>query len=898
MRRVKNKWLLYTGGVLFLMVLSSCLGKGDRISYSEQVKPLLNQKCLRCHGGIRAQGGFSLLFKDMALAENESGNQAIIPGNAAGSELIKRIKETDPELRMPKEGIALTDEEISLLEDWIDQGAEWDDHWSYTRPEINTPEINNEWIKHDIDRYVLSVMEQHDLSPSPLAEKHELLRRFSLDVTGLPPTQELAEQFLSEQISESELVDHLLESPHYGEHWSSMWLDLARYADTKGYEKDASRTIWRYRDWVIDAYNQDMPFTQFTLDQLAGDLVTNPSPEQLIATAFHRNTMTNTEGGTEDEEYRSAAVIDRVNTTFEVWQGMTMSCVQCHSHPYDPIKHEDYYSLYAAFNNTMDADLDNEYPHIKEVRDSIHADQIEEITQWLGLQASPLTSTVIDAKSVRAAMTPRLIPSLCDDYQNVLIFGWGGCNNRSANANNQKAKKYYLVYNDVKLDDLTGFKFSTVAYGNDAEIKVTIGSPDGALICRAPIVESEEWRHEIFPILEAHSGTALLVFEIVNTTGLQPGGLVDLFAIEPIYNDKPLSEKIIGHQDSLLRLYSQGIETPILRKKSELLWRTSQIFDRGSYLAKTDTVHPGVPELFKYDEPINDRLDLAHMLIDEKNPLTGRVYVNRVWNQIFGRGLVETLDDLGSQGIPSEHRDLLDYLAVQFTGEWKWSTKRLVREILSSATYQQSSDWDAIKGELDPQNLYYSRAPRSRLSAEQIRDQALVVSGLFAEDVKGPSVMPPQPDGIWKMPYSNEKWENDEDAQRYRRGLYTYWRRTTPYPSMIAFDSPTREVCVSKRINTNTPLQALVTLNDPVYLEAAQKLGDWMSSQDGSTGEKIAAGYRKALFRSPSDDELSVLLQLFDETLSATPQQSQSALDPFDLVGNTILNLDALLTKS
>ena len=895
---VDNKWLPRLGGLLFLSALLSCFGKGDRISYSEDVKPLLNQKCLRCHGGIKVQGEFSLLFKDMALAENESGSRAIIPGNAAGSELIKRIKETDPELRMPKEGNALTETEITLLEDWINQGAEWDDHWSYVKPIIRTPEIDNDWIQHDIDRYILQVMQQNELDVSPRAEKHELLRRFSLDITGLPPSPELADLYLAGILSESEVMDRLLQSPHYGEHWSSMWLDLARYADTKGYEKDAPRSIWRYRDWVIDAYNQDMPFTQFTIDQLAGDLVENATADQMIATAFHRNTMTNTEGGTEDEEFRSAAGIDRVNTTFEVWQGMTMSCVQCHSHPYDPIKHEDFYGLYAIFNNTMDADLDSEFPFMLEVRDSLHANEIDELSQWLGAENSPVRDQVIDPGTLRSIISPRLIPALCDDFKNVLISKWGGCNNRSTLANNQKDKKYYLLYEDLALDELTGFRFSTKAHGDAAEIRVHKGSDDGQIICTAPIPESKKWRHDIFPVSETLDGRSTLVFEIVNTTGLQPDGLVDLYSIEPIYGHTPIAQETISQQDSLLKLYGDGIETPVMREKSKVLWRTSQVFDRGSYLAKTDTVFPSVPDLYHYEGEIKNRLDLAHMFIHENNPLTGRVYVNRVWNRLFGRGLVETLGDFGSQATPSEHRDLLDYLAVQFTGDWQWSTKRLVKEILSSATYQQSSDWDAIKIELDPQNLYYSRAPRTRLSAEQIRDQALAVSGLLTPELKGPSVMPPQPPGIWKMPYSSEKWENADDEQRYRRGLYTYWRRTTPYPSLIAFDSPTREVCVSKRINTNTPLQALVTLNDPVYLEAAQELGNWMKKQDGGTGEKIAAGYRRALFRDPTVEELQVLLRLFDDTMIAKPTPTETALDPFDLVGNTILNLDALLTKS
>ncbi|MBX2816177.1 MAG: DUF1553 domain-containing protein, partial [Saprospiraceae bacterium] len=826
------------------------------------------------------------------------GNQAIVPGNPQASEMMRRITESDPELRMPLNEDPLEDAEIQLLEEWIRQGAKWDEHWSYTSPKSAIPQTDDSWAQTEIDQFILSEMHKHDLQPSPPVASHQLARRAALDITGLPPQPALVRQFMNGEINYASLLDRLLDSPHYGEKWTAMWLDLARYADTKGYEKDGGRNIWRYRDWVINAFNKDLPFDQFTIEQLAGDLLDEPTTDQLIATAFHRNTMTNSEGGTEDEEYRTAAVIDRVNTTFEVWQGMTMACVQCHSHPYDPIRHEDYYRAFALFNNTMDADLDHEFPFISEVRDSIHAADVAEIAEWLEPQAQVVNDAgLMPASRMAEVMMPWLVPALADDIQDVLISRSGSCSNSSYNANNQKNKRYYLLFKDIDLTGASAVKFRVATRGTDGMIQVILDHIGGEVVCEAPLPHTRKIKkgyNEIsFPLSKKVQGSRDLLIKLINTTDKLPDGLMDLASVE-IVKEEPLNDEQQKRRSTLLASYLAGIQTPVMRKKSAQLSRTTQVFDRGSYLDKTDTVVGGIPALYHYDKPIRNRLDLAHWLVDSENPLTARVYVNRIWNQLFGRGLVLTLDDFGSQTIASPHRDLLDYLAVQFMGEWAWSTKRLIKEILLSSTYQQAAHWEEENSVSDPENQFYTRAPRPRLSAEEIRDQALSISGLITPLLHGPSVMPPQPDGIWKMPYSGEKWQSAQDDQRFRRGLYTYWRRTTPYPSMIAFDSPSREVCVSKRINTNTPLQALVTLNDPVFTEAAQSLGAWMQTQPGSIQEKITAGFERAFYRAPSEEELAILVDLHSSNHTV---QGTRSLDAFGLVANTILNLDELLTK-
>ncbi len=715
---------------------------------------------MSCHGGVRQEAGLSFLHREAALETLPSGDHAIVAGSAKKSKLIELVQSDDPEMIMPPLGDALTDKEIKVLKRWINQGAEWVDHWAYipVDPEVSPPSISSAWSSNPIDKFVLKTLQDKGYQPSPIADKSALLRRVSFDLIGLPPDDELANQFLddSSETAYEALVDSLLQSPHFGERWAAMWLDLARYADSKGYQKDNIRkTIWLYRDWVIDAFNSDMPFDQFTIKQLAGDLLQDPSDQDYLATAFHRNTMTNDEGGTDDEEYRVAAVLDRVNTTYEVWLATSMACVQCHSHPYDPIDHEEFYESYAVFNTTKDAD---------DGRDS------------------PKKFLLSDAQR---------------RYKTQI--------------------KHELDYLKTVGDTLT-----------------------------------DSYKHKVSTLSDV----------------------------------LPLS-------------------VPIMEEIDRTPDRASHIFERGNWLVKGDTVSAKLPgKLNKFTNlDIKNRLDFANWIASPENPLTNRVFVNRLWEQLFGTGLVETIEDLGTQGAKPSHPELLDWLALQFTTDMKWSMKSLLKEIVMSSTYRQSSHVSKELMREDANNKWLARGPRVRLSAEQIRDQAMVVGGLFNPKLYGPSVMPYQPEGVWNTIRHVAKWETSQEGDQYRRGLYTFWRRVSPYPSMIAFDTPSRELCVSRRVRTNTPIQALITLNDPVYVEAAQSLAQASIAAADDLNSQIQTAYKKALFKIPDDEIMNTLLTLYKSTTQKYREdgiQDQDELHRkgMENVTSVIFNLDEFIMKT
>ncbi|MEL6649619.1 MAG: PSD1 and planctomycete cytochrome C domain-containing protein [Bacteroidota bacterium] len=733
--------LLFALGLICILFTENACQEStaETIDFNSQIRPILNEKCLSCHGGVKKNGGLGLRFREEALAPAESGLAAIIPGDAAGSELIKRLCHPDPEIRMPLEQDPLTDDEVKLLESWVEQGAPWETHWAFLPPKHRVSQFD-EWGNNAIDTYVGQRLEEEGLNPAPPASKEQLIRRLSLDLIGLPPSPEAVQAFreAADPQAYERLVDQLLSSPSFGERWASMWLDLARYADSQGYQKDRFRSIWRYRDWVIKAFNEDMPFDQFTIEQLAGDLLPNPSPEQMIATAFHRNTMSNDEGGTDDEEFRVTAVIDRVNTTMEVWQGMTIGCVQCHHHPYDPIQHQEFYELYAFFNTSRDRDLSSDYPRIKD---------------W-------------ESEQEQASM--------------------------------------------------------------------------------------EDW----------------------------------------ITKDN----------------------TPIMLEQPDSAQRTTRVFERGNWLVHGDTVHPQTPLALGRMETKNmpDRLALAQWLMSEENPLTSRVIANRIWEQIFGRGIVATTEDFGTQGEPPSHPELLDHIALSLRDEHRWHLKAFLKEIVMSATYQQSSSVPAELAKRDPYNILLARGPRVRLSAEQLRDQALAVSGLLSDKQYGPSVMPPQPEGTWQVIRNVLRWQPSEGEDRYRRGLYTFWRRSSPYPSMLTFDAPSREFCVSRRIRTNTPLQALVTLNDSAYFEAAIGLAERMYREGGTDiGQQVSWGYELAVCRPAGKLEQEQLIAFYQEAFAyyqQSPAEIQALIPKHPTadaqlaalvnVANVILNLDEVITKT
>lgn len=882
----------------------------DEISFNEHIRPILNENCLACHGGVKKESGFSMLFEEEAFSANESGKPAIIPGNSANSEMIRRITHQDPEIRMPPEGDPLSEEEIAMLEKWIDQGAEWETHWSLIAPEKqNIPGVREaQWTENEIDQFILAKLEKNQLSPSSRAGKSTLLRRVSLDLTGIPPTIEELESYLNDSSENAyeKQVDRLLDSPDFGEKWASMWLDLARYADSKGYEKDAFRSIWKFRDYVIESFNEDKPFDQFTIEQLAGDLLQNPSDEQLIATAFHRNTMNNDEGGTDDEEFRVASVIDRVNTTFEVWQGLTIGCVQCHSHPYDPFKHREYYQLMAFFNNTADADVPSEAPNLKLFAEE-DQQKLSDIKNWIHehTQADGPNKAKYFENLIKIT-EPKIHPNYFDSITNgtrtdgkYLAVDHGGFA-RMRDIYLSQMENVWISYSSGKASGTVEFRLDSITGKKIGELDIQDTRGGWRFKTTIMNVEPAEGFHDIYLVFNdpGRGGRVCLIEWLMFTPEMPGSGAVGYDSVQT---------KLIN------LLNAKTTNTPIMIERPDYFNRETRVFERGNWMVHGDEVNPETPGSM-YPIPKEypqNRLGLAQWLVNENNPLTSRVIVNRIWEQIFGIGIIETVEDLGSQGEPPSHPQLLDHLAWKLMHEHQWHLKKLIKEIVMSATYQQSSKTTPELIEKDPYNRLLARGPRFRLSAEQVRDQALAVSGLLSDKMYGPSVMPPQPDGVWQVIYSGNSWQTSEGEDKHRRGLYTFWRRTTPYPSMVAFDSPSREFCVSRRIRTNTPLQAFVTLNDTVYFEAAKALASRMNEKANTVDNKIAQGYKMALLKDISKNKLDKLANFYHESLYDFEKTDPANVEDVTIgylenspenaalvmVANVILNLDEFLTK-
>ncbi|SDF13743.1 Planctomycete cytochrome C [Pricia antarctica] len=898
----------------FLMVFLGCLqscGETDRVDFSTQIKPILNNKCITCHGGVKKNGGFSLLFEKDALAENESGKPAIIPGNASGSELISRIHETDPELRMPYEKPPLSEEEIDLLTRWIDQGAEWGQHWAYSLPEkVEIPAISQEagftadgtsnFVQNEIDNFVFARLESEALHPNPPAEKNIIARRLALDLTGLPPDQKLFTAFTDGDLTYETMVDTLLARKDYGEKWASWWLDLARYADTKGYEKDMGRNMWRYRDWVISAFNENMPYDRFTTEQLAGDLLPDPTTDQLIATAFHRNTMNNDEGGTEDEEFRVASVIDRVNTTFSVWQSTTMECVQCHSHPYDPFTHEEYFKAMAFFNNSRDEDTPDESPNIR-FYDEEQQQDVDRVNAWVKKYGSAEVAALYD--DFLTFNEPKYLAHNAVDFTNGELAD----------------TKYLALWDDgsctLKNVNTSGAGFMYMNYRSDIDgTQVTIrkNNSEGEILTR--FITNKTEGNTIRKIPFKGTDTNIDLYFETNNDNIKKQVSTSYITWFAFLKDIPGKSRpgYQGITETFLKLLNEHTPVlPIMVENHSYMARATQVFDRGNWLMKTDSVEPGVPKTLNDWESgwEGNRLGLSKWIVSKKNPLTARTFVNRVWHQLFGRGIVASIEDMGTQSDPPSHPELLDWLSLRFMNEHDWDMKALIKDIVMSGTYRQSSKNSPELYQIDPNNELFARGPRRRLSAEQIRDQALAVSGLLSDKMYGPGVMPPQPDGVWQSVYSNESWVESEGEDRYRRAVYTYLKRTSPYPSFVTFDAGSREVCTIRRTVTNTPLQALVTLNDPVYLEASYNLAKFMYGPDVEKG--ISKGYEKATYSKITPEKLEALKELYEEsllefdngeslgsnffTLAEQPTPQQAALT---VVANAIMNLDEFLSKA
>ena len=1144
--------------VFFSQSVCGSLVAFDDVDFNRDIRPILSEKCLLCHGpdpeGLEA--GLRLDLREAALSVLESDLIAIVPGSPEESELIARITSADDDIRMPppEHGQGLNAEQIEVMTRWVKGGAKYAKHWAYVKPErpglpVVDPSLAN-WPRNPVDHFTLNRMKEHGLSPSAAASRYALARRLYLDVTGLPPSIEEVERFVDSKDPKAyeNLVDELLQRTAYGEHWARKWLDLARYADSAGYADDPPRTIWAYRDWVINAYNNNLPFDQFTREQIAGDLLPSSNDQQKIATAFHRNTLTNNEGGTQNEEFRNVAVVDRVNTTMAVWMGTTMACAQCHTHKYDPITQEEYFQFFAILNNTEDSDRRNEAPLL-----SVFTDQQIEKQRQLEKQMVELTSELDRSTPELEAAQRRwetrvttefswnkLIPKSIvrkskkagevlkdgsllvttaaaqDEYtieipvgadankvlhwsairldtlpherlnhlssvgQNFVITGVkadlvplaesapsarfvritnrgnqqilslaevqvfsGGENVASQGTATQHSTEYdgppelaidgntdgtftnHSVTHTATVDnpwwelDLgSSFKIERVSLWNRLEVSERLaGFTVELLNSDRQVVMTRQFENPPKPSLDIPTNRIRNIqfqaafadfnqpeFEaadvLAGKNGPRDGWAVGGSADKPhqltlipkvavkvdepsilrirLEQNAPYENHLLGHfqfsatedqvaiersnipveiiqildarseqrtaeaaeqlashfrhyvapslklqREELAKTKGQleslkpATSVPVLRELAENR-RETHLQHRGNYLDKGQLVEPGFPVVFHSPKPdgVPDRLAMADWLIDAENPLTARVLANRYWETIFGRGIVVTSEEFGSQGELPTHPQLLDWLATELV-ESDWDVRHLLKTLVMSATYRQSALLDRERIAADPDNRWLSRAPRVRLSAEMVRDQALFASGLLSRKMFGAPVKPPQPNLGLKAAFGGSTdWKTSAGEDRYRRGIYTTWRRSNPYPSMATFDAPNREVCTVRRNSTNTPLQSLVTLNDPVYVEAAQALARLVMAKEAEVESQIKLGFRRCLLRPPSTSEVAALISLHNDAVLRLGKQPEEAnklsSDPLGplpegmdsvqaaamtVVCNVMLNLDEIFLK-
>lgn len=1150
--RLAGTWSVMLAAVssAVLLLCPPLASAKDKVDFNSQIRPIISAKCYHCHGPDEKsrKAKLRLDLREEATRERD-GIIPIKPGDLKNSEVIRRItagEDSDDLMPPSKAGHPLTAAEIDLLKRWIQDGAPYAEHWSFVKPERPAlPKVaQRSWPKNAIDHFILAKLEANKLKPSPAAENHALIRRLSLDLIGLPPTPAEVEAFVSDNSRDAyeKLVDRLLASPAYGEKWARIWLDLARYADSYGYGQDSLRqnNPWPYRDWVIKAFNRNLPFDEFTVEQLAGDLLENPTEEQLIATAFHRNTMTNVEGGTDDEEWRVAAVKDRANVTAQAWMGLTMGCAQCHTHKFDPISQKEYYQFYAFFNQTEDNDQPDERPTMplyqpeqrkrtQELRNQIAALEQKitadspalerEFAEWEKTAPTPDQWRVMEFKefkSTRGTGFQKLADgSLLTDTNspdkdvytlkfdsaltNAIALRLEALPDESLRGNGPgRSDSGNFVLTELQLTvkaasvttprarfvrvELSGEKKilslaeiqvfsagenvatkgkasqSSVAYEGPAEFAIdgnTNGDFDKKSTTHTETEDNPWWevdlgqeqnvdsvvvwnrtdgnigdrlnnfrlvaldanRQPVWTMqvatapkksmkLSANERTVVLTrasatheqkdFEASHLIGTPDakrgwaigggqgraqaavvefsdplpvgevtvklaqnfGGQHALGRFRLALTDVPMplavpeklqlafglaaSQRTPEQRRDLLKWFQQfaavsagirreieplqkqldgikPLQVPIMRELAADKQRTTRLFNKGNFLDPGDEVMAAVPAAFNplpAGAPTN-RLGVARWLMSPDNPLTARVVANRFWAQLFGVGIVETEEDFGTQGSLPSHPELLDWLAVELR-DGGWNIKQFLKTIVMSATYQQTSRVTPDQLAKDPRNVWLSHAPRRRLEAEIIRDQTMALSGLLSPKLGGPSVYPPQPDGMWRVAFDGAReYPTSKGEDRYRRGLYTVWRRTIPYPSMATFDAPSRETCTFRRLPTNTPLQAFVTLNDPVFVEAAQALGRRMVREGGATvDERIRFGLNLVLVRPPNKAQVAALKELYESELAhyrnAEKDAVKLATEPlgplpeglsaaeaaaWTVVANVLLNLDGVLTK-
>ena len=933
----------------------------EKITFNEHIRPILNTSCTGCHGGVEKSAGVSFIYKEEAYGVSANGKKIIVPGDPTNSEVVRRITSTDSRIIMPPahgehHREPLTPREIALITEWIKQGAPWEEHWAYIPPKKEPVETKlNDWVRQPMDAYVLANLEKNSLSPTAEAPKEQWLRRASLDLIGLPPTKEELETFLGDQSPDAyeKTVDRFLASPRFGERWAAMWMDLARYADTYGPEKDPHRESWPYRDWLISSFNKDIPFTDFVRDQLAGDLVEKPTTDQLKATLFQRLTKTNTEGGTDDEQFRVEAVMDRISTTWQVFQGVTFGCVQCHSHPYEPIPHEDYFRYMSFFNSAEDCDLDDDFP--------LHTLADNPAEQQKATDAQLELNGALNQRNRRGAKWINHQQNWIQPTVEKFSVSSGTLSENtgilSTEGPQPPGTSYNITLQPPQLGGpLTAIKFSILPDDSDlskAPFKGSVLSEMGLAKIdskgvRTPVPFSFVFADELagpfrpdYSLLNNPGGFGgypklfkkreavfvlkdllplskedrleLALYCRASTSGGQPTTLRN-FTFHLISNpgwkglvDSNEHKQLTNRINALTQQIAaaKGPKFPVTQERSKESKRETRVWVGGNYLNKGAPVDPGVPDVLNpYNANPTTRLEMANWMTHPENSLLSRVFVNRIFSELFGNGIVRTLGDFGTTGLPPTNQSLLDSLAVAFRDDYGWKLKPLLKGMVLSATYRQDHKASPELAAEDPKNLLLARGPRTRLSAEMLRDQALLTSSLLANRDGGPSVMPPQPDGIWASAHGRKKWETAEGPDRFRRALYTYWKRTAPYPSLLTFDAPMRDACSTQRISTNTPLQPLVTLNDPAYLEMARHLSEKMEAAAGdSPRDKIAHGYLLATQQQPTNETLDELLSLRSDLISEYSKTDFKPLadtpDKAAMINlaNVLLNLDTALTK-
>lgn len=823
------------------ILIPTTASAANEVSFALDIQPLLARRCYACHGPSENEAGVALHVRASALAKSEHGRHAIVPGDSATSELLRRITSTDDSERMPPEGPPLSKQEVELLRQWINDGAVYQKHWSFVVPvRTEPPKVSHtDSSRNEIDSFVVARLEEVGLSLSTDASREKLLRRLYLDLIGLLPSPQELDQFLSDDSNEAyeRLVDRLLASKHFGERWGRHWLDLARYADSFGYERDDVRpNAWRYRDWVIRSLNRNQPFDDFVVDQLAGDLLDDPTRDQLIATGLHRMNIKNNESGINKEDYRNRETVDRVNTTGTSLLGLTVGCAQCHSHKYDAISQTEYYQLYAFFNNVHETDVD--------------------------IEGSP------------------------DERRRY----------ETAKAAYESRKK--------QLESRKSLIESMRKYSSAREW-LKSAADESSLQLLSVLDISEELKTAILASADSSA----------DSDSADVSNFWATLAAQADDNRKAMRQ---------LSVENRHLPKPYIMTLSETMKdrRTTHVLVRGEFKQKGEPVSAATPSAlnsFASRHETEDRLDLARWIVSRDNPLTARVAVNHLWKHLFGRGLVATPEDFGTQGDPPSHPQLLDWLAVEFM-DTGWDRKQLIKTIVMSATYRQDSvvhrkaNGAADSAATDPENRMLSRQSRFRVEAEVMRDLFLNAGGLLHRKVGGPTIHPELPSAVSDLGYKYKtRWLTSSKPDRYRRGLYVHFKRTNPYPSLIMFDGPESNVCLGRRNRSNTPLQALTTLNDPVFVECAQALGRALSEMQQDDASRLLHAGHVCLTRRFKPREVQELTRLLESERKwythhaadaaglvseySSEKVSQNETAAWIAVARILLNLDEFVTR-